>query len=196
MRFLTTGEVAAALHVTIPTIKRWIREGRLNAVRTAGGHHRIAEDELTRFQVSHRIPAPVEEPIRVLVVDDDAKLREVLMETLALDPRYRVEMAADGYEGLIKVGTVRPHVLVLDIRMPGLDGYQVCRQIKGDPLTSETKILAITGFADAPARELMFEAGADAFLEKPFALETLQAEVERLLRNDARPRAEVFLERD
>jgi excisionase family DNA binding protein len=181
MRFLTTGEVADALHVTIPTIKRWIREGHLKAFRTAGGHHRISETEVARFQGSHSMPTPSDQPIRVLVVDDDAKHREVLVEALRLDPRYKVDVAVDGYEGLIKVGTFRPALLILDLRMPGLDGYHVCRTVKEDPLMADTKIIAITGFVDEGARERILEAGADGFLPKPIGLAILLSEVERVL---------------
>jgi excisionase family DNA binding protein len=180
MRFLTTGAAAEALQVSIPTIKRWVREGHLKAFRTAGGHFRISEEELQRFKEKQQMPSAAQGRTRVLVVDDDPKLRETLMEILELDPTYEVEVAGDGYDGLIKVGTFRPHVLVLDLRMPGLDGFQVCRRVKADPVTSSTQILAITGFVEGDARARILEAGADAFLEKPLQLAVVHAEVARL----------------
>jgi DNA-binding response OmpR family regulator len=115
-------------------------------------------------------------------VDDDAALRQTVLEALGAEPTYEVGVAGDGYEGLIKVGTFRPHVLVLDIRMPRLDGFQVCRRVKADAATRRTKILAITGFAEGDARARILEAGADAYLEKPLTLSVLHAEVARLLR--------------
>src|SRR2546426_3667878 len=87
--------------------------------------------------------------------------------------------ASDGYEGLIKVGTFRPHILILDIRMPGLDGFQVCRRIKTDPITQSTKILAVSGYAEADVRTRIMEAGAEGFIAKPVKLAALQAEVDR-----------------
>lgn len=185
MRFLTTGQIAAACQVTIPTVKRWIREGHLAAFQTAGGHFRVTEDELKRFQDVHRIPVdrpgtPAEALPKILVVDDDAALLDTLWEALTWDGRYKVEVAQDGYEGLIKVGSFAPNLLILDIRMPGLNGFQVCRRVKADPATRETRILAITGGAQH-AREQILEAGADGFLEKPIRLDDLQAEVARLV---------------
>jgi two-component system, OmpR family, response regulator len=186
MRFLTTGQIAGACQVTIPTVKRWIREGHLAAFQTAGGHFRVTEEEFRRFQEAHRMPVertgPEAEALpRILIVDDDAALLDTLWEALSWDGRYKVEVAQDGYEGLIKVGSFAPNLLVLDIRMPGLNGFQVCRRVKTDPATRDIKILAITGQSVHHTREQILEAGADGFLEKPIRLDDLQAEVARLI---------------
>lgn len=181
MRFLTTGEIASTCQVTIPTVKRWIVEGHLSAFRTAGGHYRITEEELKRFLTAHRIPGGSEGPARILIIDDDTRLLDTLAEALSWQQGNKVEVAQDGYEGLIKVGTFRPHVLILDIRMPGLDGFQVCRRVKADPVTQSIKILAITAYPDKSVRERILEAGADGFLEKPFQLEALKDAVARLV---------------
>jgi CheY-like chemotaxis protein len=87
-----------------------------------------------------------------------------------------METAANGFEGLLKVGTFRPDVLLLDLGMPGMDGFEVCRQIKRDPLIRDTRVVIMTARAlDAEPRAM--EAGADGILLKP--LET--AAVHRLL---------------
>ncbi len=179
--FLTTGEVAAAYSVSIPTVKRWIQEGQLKAFKTAGGHYRISRTEFQRFQMVHGVPAVREGPPRILIVDDDPRVLDLLVVALGLEQGYKVEAAQDGYDGLIKVGTFRPHLLILDLRMPGLDGFQVCRRVKANPATHSTKILAITAYAEGNARERILEVGADGFLQKPFQLAALQAEVARLV---------------
>jgi excisionase family DNA binding protein len=184
MRFMTTGDVAAACQVTIPTVKRWIREGYLTAFQTAGGHYRITDEELERFRAARNFPVtPPARPDlpRVLVVDDEAPLVALVRDTLTALGRYEVEVAEDGYEGLIKVGSFRPHVLILDLRMPGLDGFQVCRRVKADPACRETRILVLTGHVEADTAERVVQAGADGFLEKPASLARLQAEVDRLI---------------
>jgi excisionase family DNA binding protein len=175
--FLTTGQVALACQVSIPTVKRWIREGHLAAFQVAGGHFRIEQAELDRFLAAHGIPRTETRP-RVLIVEDEPPLVDALNEALQMEGRLDVEIARDGYEGLIKVGTFRPDVLILDVRMPGLDGFQVCRKVKADASTRDVQIIAIT--ADVEARDGILAAGADAFLPKPFDLEALQAEVDRL----------------
>jgi excisionase family DNA binding protein len=182
MRFLTTGEIGAACQVTIPTVKRWIRSGHLSAFRTAGGQYRVTEEELERFRAAFKIPPAPDEPPRILIVDDDPKVLCALVDALNWTKGYRVEAAQHGYEGLIKVGTFLPDLLILDIRMPGLDGFQVCRRVKADPVTGDTKILAITAYPEHNAQARILEAGADAFLEKPFDFARLQSEVARLIR--------------
>lgn len=175
--FLTTGQVASTCQVSIPTVKRWIRDGHLAAFQVAGGHFRIEQAELDRFLAAHGIPRPATRP-RVLIVEDETSLVEALSEALRLDGQLDVEVARDGYEGLLRVGTFRPDVLVLDVRMPGLDGFQVCRKVKADQSTRDVQILAIT--ADVDVHDGILAAGADAFLPKPFDLGVLRTEVDRL----------------
>lgn len=191
MRFLTTGQIAASCQVTIPTVKRWIREGHLTAFQTAGGHFRVTEDEFRRFQSAHRMPiarvaTDADGPPKILIVDDDVRLLDTLAEALGSDGRYEIEVARDGYEGLIKVGSFRPDLLLLDIRMPGLDGFQVCRRVKGDAATRKTRILAISGHGGGSTCEEILAAGADGFLEKPLELDELMSEVARLITPPAR----------
>jgi excisionase family DNA binding protein len=184
MRFMTTGDVASTCQVTIPTVKRWIREGYLKAFQTAGGHYRITEEEVERFLALQNFPptAPARHDLpRVLVVDDEAPLIAMLRDALVALGRYEVEVAQDGYEGLIKVGSFRPHVLILDLRMPGLDGFQVCRRVKADPVCCATRILVLTGHGGGDAAAKVAQAGADGFLEKPVRLTRLQVELDRLM---------------
>lgn len=182
MRYLTTGQVAKACQVSIVTVKKWIEGKGLRAFRTPGGHFRVAADELQRFLVAHRFPSEHEEPPRILVVDDDPSVVEALIEAFrAAFPSSKLEGASDGYEGLIKVGMFRPHLLALDLRMPGLDGFEVCRRIRSDPATGETKILAVTAYPEESAGERALRCGADAFFAKPLALTELMAEARRLI---------------
>jgi excisionase family DNA binding protein len=181
MPVLTTGQAARACRVTIPTVKRWILEGHLTAFRTAGGHYRVAEAELDRFRLDRHLRGSSHEFPKVLIIDDEPAVLAVLTDALTWAGRYKVESAQDGYEGLIRVGSFQPDVLVLDLRMPGLDGFQVCRRIKTDPLTRLTKILAISGYVEGDTVTRVFAAGADAFLEKPLDAKRLQAELDRLV---------------
>jgi len=81
----------------------------------------------------------------------------------------------------MRVGTFYPHLLILDLRMPGLDGFEVCKRVKEYPVTRPIKIVAITAYPEENARERILTAGADAFLEKPIQFVKLQTEVARLL---------------
>ena len=189
LRYLTTQEVATRLGVTINAVKSWIRADELSALRTPGGHHRIAEDELTAFQARlvERSRRPAGVRTRVLLVDDDVRLLEALQETLVhAEPDLLVEVATDGYEALVEVGRFQPDVLALDLRMPQLDGFEVCQRLKGQAATRDVRILAMTAFTEAGSRERIMAAGADDFLEKPFDLDTFQARIGELCRRARR----------
>src|SRR3989442_13015400 len=105
MRFLTTGQLASSCQVTIPTVKRWIREGFLAAFQTAGGHYRVTEEEFERFKQVYKMPAATEGPLRVLLVDAEPRFLDILAEALRWTGRCKVEAATGAYEGPLKAGT-------------------------------------------------------------------------------------------
>jgi excisionase family DNA binding protein len=188
MRYLTTGDVARRCQVTVGTVKNWIEAGQLEAFRTPGRHFRIPSSALKRFQTAFGFPAAAEDKTRILVVDDEQDFVDLVIEALAdLLPDARVEGAGGGYEALLKIGSFQPHLLVLDLRMPGLDGFEVCRRVKEAPDSKGTKILATTGFTDAEAESLALACGADAFIGKGTGLEALSRQVVALLQEDAAP---------
>jgi two-component system response regulator MprA len=118
-------------------------------------------------------------PPLVLVVEDDRAVRESLLRALALEG-YEVCSATDGEEALAAVAERRPHVIVLDVLMPVLDGLSVCRRLRarGDA----TPILLLTARSAVPDRVSGLDAGADDYLPKPFALDELLARLRALLR--------------
>lgn len=118
---------------------------------------------------------------RILIINDDVGLRGALLAVLAANPRYSVQAATDAEDGRARIDAFRPQVVLLDLRMPGLNGVEFCRAVKGDPGTSATRILAMSALSEQHVREPMLGAGADAFLAKPFTLIQLEAEIERLL---------------
>lgn len=183
-RFLTTREAAERLGVTVNSIKAWIREERLPALRTPGGHHRIREADLLEFQsrLTAVLRAPGTSRPRILVVDDDDALLAALRDTLQeVIPDSVVQTADDGYEGLVQVGAFRPDVLVIDIRMPRLDGFEVCRRLKHRKETAAIRILAVTAHPEGEVRARVLECGADDLLEKPFTIERFRSRVVALL---------------
>jgi DNA-binding response OmpR family regulator len=170
--------------VTINALKAWIREQRLPALKTPGGHHRIAESDLLAFAAelaTNSRVRPLSRP-RILIVDDDEALLGTLKDTLGGSiPEALVRTATDGYEGLVQVGAFHPDLLVLDVRMPRLDGFEVCRRLKARPDTASVRILALTAYADEGVRERIVQCGADDLMEKPFGVEKFHARIRDLL---------------
>jgi excisionase family DNA binding protein len=186
MRYLTTGEVASRCQVSVGTVKNWIEAGQLEAFRTPGRHFRIRASELRRFQAAFGFGAEADESPRILVVDDQQDFVDLAVDALTdLVRGARVEGACGGYEALLRIGSFQPHLLVLDLRMPGLDGFEVCRRVKEAPVTKATKIVAMTGFDDDQAEQLAMTCGADAFVAKCAGLTAIGRQIKALLDADS-----------
>jgi DNA-binding response OmpR family regulator len=123
---------------------------------------------------------------RVLIVDDEASPRAVIREVLQ---RYGYEPAeaGDGLEGLAKAEAIRPDVILLEGRMRGLDGYEVCRRLKANTRTQHIPVIFVTGVDDDELYALADEVGAVASITKPFHLETLVAVIAAALTNVKSP---------
>ena len=186
MRYLTTGEVASRCQVSVGTVKNWIEAGQLEAFRTPGRHFRIRASALRRFQAAFGFAAEPDEGPRILVVDDQRDFVDLALATLKeLLPDARLEGACGGYEALLRIGSFQPHLLLLDLRMPGLDGFEVCRRVKETPESKGTKIVAMTGFADDQAESAALACGADAFVSKRAGLVALGRRIKAMLEANA-----------
>jgi excisionase family DNA binding protein len=182
----TTFETAKLCQVSPLSIINWVNAGRLPAFRTPGGHRRIRREDLIRFMRESGIPLPEElregsgRP-RVLVVDDDEAIRDSVAEFLTSRPRpYEVMTARDGFEAGRLMATFRPNVVLLDLRMPGMDGFQVCRTIKADPETSTTSVIAMTGYHNPETEAKILECGALRCFAKPVVSAELAGVIDAL----------------
>jgi CheY-like chemotaxis protein len=117
----------------------------------------------------------------VLVVDDTLDARELYAEYLRL-AGLRAEVAEDGFDALTKASSLHPSVIVMDLAMPRMDGWEATRRLKADPQTRNIPIIALTGHAIERSRERAIEAGADGYLTKPCYPDNLLAEVQRVMR--------------
>lgn len=183
---LTVFKASKYCNVSPKTIINWIESGHINAYKTVGGHRRIKKTDLLAFMAKQGIPMPGDEPVderlRILVVDDDPIIVETIVQSLEEDEHdYEVISASDGFEAGLQVNHFRPHLLILDIMMPDIKGYEVCRKIKGDEKTKDTKIIVLSAYLDEEKFKKMKEHGADMCFSKPLPLPQLKKEIARLL---------------
>lgn len=123
---------------------------------------------------------------RVLLVDDDQSIFTFVEEALEMYG-YEVRTVVSAQGALKKIAEDPPEVIVLDVMLPGMDGYQLKDRLRQDPTTAHIPILMITAhMSRAPGPEKLKELGVDGFLLKPFALDTLRSELERLLKKSRR----------
>ena len=118
---------------------------------------------------------------KILVVDDDDAIRQILIEALTMDRQYLVEEASNGIEASIKLGTYRPDLLILDIFMPEMDGLEVCRNIRSEPELSDLKVIITTGHPDHPKLNEIVKLGFTNILSKPFDLINFVKDIEMIL---------------
>jgi len=118
---------------------------------------------------------------RILVVDDDSTIRQMLIEALTMGRQYLVEEASNGIEASIKLGTYRPDLLILDIFMPEMDGLEVCRSIRSEPKLAEMKVIITTGYPDHPKLNEVAQLGYKNIFSKPFDLLDFIKNVEKIL---------------
>lgn len=123
-------------------------------------------------------------PPRVLIVDDEEEVRLSVGEFLETKG-FVIAEAGDGEEALAKAFTEKPDLILLDLRLPKVDGYQVCQTLKGNPITSVIPIIMITALNTTPQKVKGIEFGADDYVEKPFDLEELSARIKMVMRRVA-----------
>lgn len=182
MNPLTTGEVAKHCGVNLRTVIRWIERGLLKAYQLPGrGDNRVEAQDFVDFLRANRMPVPEAFRAltrRILVVEDDAQVAGILRRSLE-GAGYEVTVASDGFQAGTLLGTLVPAVMTVDLRMSGVGGLEVIRQVRANPRLAGVRILIVSAMPKAELEEAR-KAGADAVLSKPFEPEALVAEVGKL----------------
>ncbi|HET8912052.1 MAG TPA: response regulator transcription factor [Ktedonobacteraceae bacterium] len=127
--------------------------------------------------------------LKVLVIDDE----ENIVEFVKLGLRYegfQVESASDGLQGLAAAQRINPDIIILDLMMPGIDGLEVCRRLRSNPVTQDVPVIMLTAKDEVRDRVQGLGAGADDYLTKPFSFDELLARLKAILRRHTRTRSE------
>jgi len=181
-KHLSTFAIADMLHVDPGSVANWIDQGLLAAHRTPGGHRRVTVENLVAFLRKHKMPVPEElnaGPVCVLIVDDDTAITQLIRKAIQrAHEDWDVIEASDGFRAGSILATRRPDVVLLDLRMPGMDGYEVCRMIKSQPATQNVEVLAMTAYPSPEGEQRIKECGAKLCLSKPLDMPRLLEELE------------------
>lgn len=180
---LTTGEIATHCHVSPDTVVNWIKSGKLKSYATPGKHRRIHVGDFKVFLNDHNLPPYKEDSAakrRVLVVDDDPSIVQIISYGLSQTDQYEVATASDGFEAGLEVLRFNPELIILDLKMPNMDGFTVCERIKSNSDTNHIKILVVSGYASEENIQRALECGADDYMAKPFKIEDLNMKIDEL----------------
>jgi len=196
IRIFSALEVANICGVVNQTAINWIKNGYLKAFQTPGGQYRVYSEDLINFLQDRGMRMPdelhkiLEDQLAidtVLIVDDEQDLNTTIKKGLeVLNPDWTIFQAFDGFEaGKLSVGN-KPNLIILDVELPGVDGVRLCKSLREDSGTPSPLIIGISG--KKTNEVAIMEAGADAFLVKPFDVQSLSAVIEGLVeqRNDPR----------
>lgn len=176
----TTGEAADVCRVSQQTIIRCFDTGRLEGFRVPGSKfRRIPRASLLKFMKENHIPLDNLDSgkKKVLIVDDDAEIVELISEVLLRDGRFEVRTASSGYEAGIATEQFGPDVILLDYMLPDVNGNVVCQTIKSNPQFEDIKIIIVSGVIRQEEIEQLLKSGAENFIRKPFAIEELTGKV-------------------
>jgi CheY-like chemotaxis protein len=192
-RYYTSHQVGNLLQVNPSSVVKWINDGLLQAFRTPGGHRRVAAVELVRFAQHHGMPVPEElqglAATKVVVADDETRFLSAFQR--AVKPFYNeieLHTAENGIDALILVGSIKPDILILDLRMPGLDGFGVLERIRDNPATRGIAVIAVSGeMSDANASHCR-DLGAVECLQKPVRLPALVETIRQVAQRNRRAR--------
>ncbi|MBS1259525.1 MAG: Regulator of RpoS [Candidatus Scalindua arabica] len=187
-RFYTTGDVAHYCEVNVDTVKRWIRQGDLEAFSMPAGHFRVTRSEFIEFLNKHGFPydedyfgaAPSQTDI--LIIDDDEQLVKIL--SLMLEELYdgiEIESSTDGFDGYLKLCQPSPRLLLLDMRLPGMTGLELLRVMRSRSVAADTKVLVISEYLDKQTVDELKTLDVDGILPKPIEKDDLKKICDTLL---------------
>lgn len=171
----STRDAAKLLGISVRTAQIWVEEGRLRAWKTPGGHRRILRESVEAvLHKREREAVGCADDFDVLIVEDDRIQRQVLeSKLLGIRPGLNVRVANNGTEGLIKIGERQPQLLVTDLVMPGIDGFQVLSTLNATTFRKPMQIIAVTSLGDSAIAARGGLPPGVAVLRKPLNLAAL-----------------------
>ncbi len=186
----TTGEAAKICKVSQQTIIRCFDNGSLKGFRVPGSRfRRIPREQLFSFMKENGIPTDALESgnKKLLVVDDDEELVELMVDVFARDGRFEIKTANNGFGAGMLVKEFRPDLVILDVMLPDINGKEVCQRVRGDATMKSVKIICISGMVEQDKIADLMVAGANDFMNKPFAVDTLLEKACQMLEIDVNP---------
>ena len=171
----STYQAAHVCNVHHTTVINWVKEGILKAYTTPGGHRRVKREDLIAFMQGYKIPIPesMHKSLKqVLVVDDDIEALEEYKDALS-GSGFELDFAVDGFEAGMKIYRQRPDLILLDFKMPGLDGFQVCDILHRDEETKDIPVIAAAVLSSEEEIDKIKDCGVKNYFSKPIDMDKL-----------------------
>lgn len=182
-------EVAKICGVVNQTAINWIKNGFLKAFKTPGGQFRVYPEDLVNFMKSRNMEVPasilefckdVDGGKKLMIVDDDKGLNTVILNYIkSRNPNLEIFQAFDGFEAGLLLSEKKPNCIILDLNLPGVNGIELCKKIKGDEKYRDSKIIVITSLENLDTETQLRSLGIVEYIKKPANL----VKIEELVRN-------------
>jgi len=176
--YLTTREAARILGVSVRSIQQWAEKGWLETWKTEGGHRRISHDSVEKLRIKLNepdVPDKGSESLSVLVIEDDESLRKLyLIQLGSWSFVSTIYTAPNGFDGLVLLGEMKPDLLICDLRLPGVNGFQIVRSVRDMMKLKDLEIIVISGL---PVPEINAHGGLPErvhVMGKPIHFESLK----------------------
>ncbi len=193
--FISTAQAAKQLGLSLGAVQQMVECGTLAGWKTAGGHRRIRQDSVDALLARARTPGAlprkgsVSARLRMLVVEDDRLLQNIYRETfLAWDEPLDVRVVEHGLDALVEVGREPPDLLIADLRIPGIDGFEMIRRLRENPLCADLAIVVVSALN---AKEIAAAGGLPqdvTVYRKPIPFHELHGYVQALIAQRRRQR--------
>lgn len=170
--------------VSRSSMTNWVKQKLIEGGVTPGGHYRFTIEELNSFAEKRGLSIPGSENedriIKILVIDDDEGFRDFLKDALDVFTGYEMKETVDGMQGALLLGGWKPDLVILDVRMPNMNGVEFLRLLRSNPDTTDTNVLVASAHLSPEVKEELTRLDADIIMEKPVRLAKLVASVQKL----------------
>ena len=199
---LTTNEAADLLGIARTSLINWLKKGELESSQTPGGHRRFKLEEILMFaekrgfelntdllsQFSTGIKEVKKSQTssyslsKVLVVDDDSDFRQFAQDCLSIAGSFDVKEATNGIEAALTIGSWKPDLVLLDLRMPGMNGIEFCKEMKSKPEFESVKVVIMSAYSEKESLEEVEGLGIDSVLQKPIGIKDFVDKIKEILK--------------
>jgi len=182
-KFLTSNEAAKYLGASRSSLTNWVKQGLLTGGLTPGGHHRFTLDDLNVFADKRGLELPDRQgdvaPLRILIVEDDEGFREYVKDALEIYDGYELREAVDGLKAAMLIGSWKPDLIILDIRMPNMNGVEFLQMLRHESDVRDAKVIVASAQVTPELRGEIETLGVEMILDKPVRLAKLVAVIEK-----------------
>jgi excisionase family DNA binding protein len=177
--YITTYQAAEMLGLSRGTVQQMVESGVLVAWKTEGGHRRVSvasvKDQIRRRGASSSLPRAQTPALSVLIAEDDVNLQKLYEMNIAnWGMPVALQIVGNGFEGLVQIGQQAPDVLILDLMMPGIDGFEMLRTLRANPALTAMDIIVVTGMSPASIEDRGGLPSGTTLYSKPIPFNQLQ----------------------